>query len=211
MSYWPKSSTGAKPLLFVHIPKTAGLSIQQWYRSTYGKFYKCMHGSLNHPVLENVNNQMESFCVVRNPYDLVYSWYRYKQQMLEETRHRDPQEYDAWQRGFDYWLHRYFDKVNYTTDKTRPGEYNSISPSFSQLSYLKNSSGNIAVDYVLRFEKLDSDFKIIKEISGSNFDLGFTNQTRISNSDYRKVYTVSGRILIDSVYKEDLEYFNYDF
>lgn len=210
MSYWPKDKSTV-PLLFVHIPKTAGISVQKWYRSTYGKFHKSMHGGLSHPILSEVNKTMESFCVVRNPYDLVYSWYRYKRQMLNETRHKDPTELEVWDRGFDYWLPRYIEKVNYTTDKSRPGEFNPISPGFSQLSYLKNTNGNIVVNYVLRFETLEKDFEIIKEITGSKNGLGFENQTLITRSNYKNVYSVSNRILIDRIYSEDLEYFGYEF
>lgn len=212
MSYWPKYiEEDVNPLLFIHIPKTAGLSIQQWYRKTYGKFNKCMHGSISHPVLQDINKRIESFCVVRNPYDLVYSWYRYKRQMLDETRHRDPQELAAWERGFDYWLQHYFEKINYTADKSREGEFNPISPSFTQLSYIRNSNGSPDINYTLRFERLSEDFQIIKSVSNSKHDLGFENKTQVEDRGYRTVYTVLSRRIVDSVYSEDLEYFNYDF
>ena len=211
MSYWPKQYGGATPLLFVHIPKTAGLTVQQWYRATYGKFHKCMHGNLQHPTLADINSRIESFCVVRNPYDLVYSWYRYKRQMLDETRHRDPQELTAWERGFDYWLQHYMEKINYTTDKSRPGEFNPISPSFTQLSYLRNPQGIVDVNYTLRFENLNEDFNVIKIVTGSEHNLGYTNKTSVEKKDYRQVYTVLSRKIVDSVYQEDLDYFNYDF
>jgi hypothetical protein len=212
VSYWPKEySNNPKSLLFIHIPKTAGLSIQQWYRKTYGKFHKCMHGKVSHPILADMNSRLESFCVVRNPYDLVYSWYRYKRQMLDESRHKDPQELAAWERGFDYWLQHYFEKVNYTVDKTRPGEFNPISPSFTQLSYIKNKNGVPDVNYALRFENLQQDFALIKTVTGSIHDLGFENRTLVQNTGYRKEYTVHSRRIVDGVYKEDLDYFNYNF
>jgi len=212
VSYWPQNPVRSpRPLLFIHIPKTAGLSIQQWYRKTYGKFHKCMHGSLTHPILSDINTRLESFCVVRNPYDLVYSWYRYKRQMLKETRHKDPKELAAWERGFDYWLQNYFEKINYTTDKTRLGEFNPISPNFTQASYIKNNNGLLDVNYTLRFENLAEDFKVIQQISESPYDLGFENKTTIDNRDYRQVYTVLSRRIVDSVYQEDLDYFNYDY
>jgi len=99
--------------VFIHIPKTAGISVQNWYRETYGKFHKCMHGDVNHHVLSHVNARMKSWCVVRNPYDLVHSWYRYKHQMLQESRHRDADEHAAWRKGFEYWLEHYIEKINY--------------------------------------------------------------------------------------------------
>ena len=150
MSYYP-ANVSYKPLLFIHIPKTAGTSVREWYKKRYGKFNKCMHGSIDHPVLREVSKTMPSFSIVRNPYDLVYSWYRYKSKMLKETRHRDPKELAAWHKGFDYWLQNYIDKINLTKDKQ--GTFNKISPSFDQLSYLTLGE-KVSVSTILKLENI---------------------------------------------------------
>jgi hypothetical protein len=212
MSYWPRHiSEEHPPLVFVHIPKTAGTSIRDWYKHTYGKFEKSMHASRSHPVLERAAQHCASFSVVRNPYDLVYSWYRYKREMLGETRHRDPKELAAWEKGFSYWLPRYVDKVNYSPDKTGYRDFNPISPGYTQLSYLRNSTGAVDCTFTLRFERLQQDFAIVKDYARSTYDLPVKNVTQIESRDYRTAYDVATRRIVERIYSEDLEFFNYDF
>jgi len=167
-----------------------------------------MHGAVTHPVLEAVNREMESFSIVRNPYDLVYSWYRYKHQMLRETRHRDPVESAAWNKGFEYWLERYIDKINLT--KWGNDQYNPISPCFSQLSYLIDAKGKVVINHILKLEHLASDWSLIQSITGTNIDLEKTNQSVITG-EREFAYTPRCKQLVERYYGEDLEQFKYAF
>lgn len=182
--------------------------MRQWYKRVYGKYHKVMHGAVSHPVLQQVNEEITSFAIVRNPYDLVYSWYRYKRQMLNETRHRDPEELAAWNRGFEYWLERYVDKVNLT--KWGNNQYNPISPCFSQLSYLTNNKGRVCVNHILKLEQLESDWNIIKSITGSGLDLETVNQSVVTG-ERKSAYTARCRQLVEKYYGDDLEQFGYCF
>lgn len=207
MSYYPRNLNHTKPLLFIHIPKSAGTSVKLWYKKVYSKFEKVTHGGLSHPVLESVSQQMESFTIVRNPYDLVYSWYRYKKQMLSETRHRDPKELATWHKGFEYWLERYFTKVNLT----KYGDsYNKISPSFSQSSYLKDSAGNFKIDHVLQLENIQQDWDKIKSLTSTQFDLDQRNRSKVTGN-YKGAYNANTRRIVEQAYSEDLERFKYVF
>lgn len=212
MSYWPKNNyVFPPPTLFIHIPKTAGLSIQDWYRNVYGKFYKCMHGDVRHPHIEEELQWMPGWCVVRNPYDLVFSWYRYKRQMLAEKHHRDPIELQHWRVGFEHWLERYIDKMNYTKDKMTK-EWNPISPSKCQLDYITGRDGEIKVKWILRFENLAEDMKQINDYVATDYQIQHRNKTDIQiKNDYRAVYTEKGRKLVEKYYARDLEYFGYEF
>lgn len=208
MSYWPKNKD-PYPILFVHIPKTAGLSIKQWYGHRYKKYYKCMHAGVQHPLIRSTAKQMPSFAVIRNPFDLVYSWYRYKRKMLDESRHKDPRELAIWNKGFNPWMEKYFTKVNRTVDKTSKG-YNNMSPSFSQSSYLFFGNKQL-IEHILRFESLSSDFEKIKQLVHTDIGLGYTNKTVIQNRDYRSVYSADSRNMVEQYYRHDLETFSYDF
>lgn len=211
MSYWPKNEGGwHEPVLFIHIPKTAGISVQNWYRETYGKFHKCMHGDVNHHVLSHVNARMKSWCVVRNPYDLVHSWYRYKHQMLQESRHRDADEHAAWRKGFEYWLEHYIEKINYTRDKTVRNGWNEISPSKCQWDYI-STNGKQTVDFILKFENLQEDIEKVNFHVGCYTPISHANKTIITSRDYRKAHTSVTKKIVEKYYSKDLEYFNYDF
>lgn len=206
MSYYPASNADS-PLLFIHIPKTAGSSVKHWYKQRYKKFHKCMHGMISHPALKQAAAEMPSFAIVRNPYDLVYSWYRYKEKMLKEPRHKDKLERWAWNRGFDFWLQRYAEKINYTPNKQ--GSANPISPSFSQLRYI-SISGKIMIDHILRFENLSSEWNLIKQLSSCNIDLVHVNSTERKGS-YRSAYTPESKRIVEKYYRSDLEKFSYVF
>ena len=212
MSYWPKSNyVFPPPTLFIHIPKTAGITIQDWYRNTYGKFYKCMHGDVRHPVIEQDLEHTPGWCVVRNPYDLCFSWYRYKRQMLTEKRHRDPIELQHWRVGFENWLDRYIEKINYTKDKMTDG-FNPISPSKCQLDYITGRDGEIKVKWILRFETLADDIEQINSYVAGNYQLQHQNKTEIQIKDgYRGAYTDKARKIVEKYYARDLEYFGYEF
>lgn len=208
MSYFPKD-TKKLPILFVHIPKAAGTSVRKWYGKQYKKYHKCMHGSMSHPIIYNTSRTMPSFTIVRNPYDLVYSWYRYKRQMLDETRHKDPKELAAWEKGFEYWLERYKDKINFTKDNLT-GDFNKISPMYSQLSYCRSTKGKISVDYILQLENLKKDWNIIKELTNSTIDLEIHNKSDLQKN-YREAYTPATKKIVEQYYQEDLDFFNYSF
>jgi len=207
MSYFPKD-TSKLPILFVHIPKAAGTSVRQWYSKQYKKYHKCMHGSMSHREIYRVSRTMPSFTIVRNPYDLVYSWYRYKRQMLDETRHKDPKELEAWEKGFEYWLERYVDKINFTKDKVL-GDFNKISPSYSQLSYCKRKN-KICIDYILKLENISQDWKIIQELTKSPYTLEMHNRSNLQK-DYRDAHTSVTKQIVEKYYEEDLETFDYNF
>jgi len=203
MTYWPKDEK-KDSLVFIHIPKTAGLSVQDWYRKRFGKFHKAMHADVKHAIVNRKIQELESFCIVRNPYDLVYSWYRYKLKMLMEERHKDPKELEIWYQGFEPWMLRYFTKYNYSNDKTT-GSINAISPSKTMLDYI-SINNQVKVTHCIRFENLNED--MFKKLGGPK--IGHVNKSGGTN-DYRRAYTPSTRALVEKYYAKDLEYFSYSF
>lgn len=202
MTYWPKKET-EDALVFIHIPKTAGLSVQNWMRGRYGKVHKAMHADVLHPIVNQKIQKLESFCVVRNPYDLVYSWYKYKLKMLMEVRHRDEVELKVWYEGFEPWLLRYFNKYNYSNDKSTGGT-NAISPSKTIFDYIMINN-QIKVDHCIRFENLAEE---MKKLGGPKIE--HKNKSRSINS-YRNAYTPACKDLVEKAYSRELEYFGYSF
>lgn len=208
MSYWPRNPD-PKPIYFVHIPKTAGISIQRWFKQRYGKFEKSMHADVRHDHLSQIARTMPGFCVVRNPFDLVYSWYRYKRQMLDEPRHYDKLELDAWNKGFDFWMENYFTKINYSNDKYLKGNLNPIGPSKTQLDYITDN-GRVVVKYHCRFESLSNDIRKVNNIVGGTAGVPHENKT-ILQKDYRSAYSSQSKKIVEQAYKKDLEFWGYDF
>ena len=206
MSYWPKSYD-PYPSIFLHIPKTAGLSVQKWFRSRYGKVHKCMHGGWDNPSVREQLETIPSFTVIRNPWDLVYSWYRYKRQMLTEPKHADHQELQVWEQGFEPWMEKYFTKVNYSVDKLNGG-LNPISPSFTHLKYMGGSKDNISV--IVRFENIKSDWTNVQNMVWHWEDLPHVNQAKYPKEKLKKVYTENTIAMVERAFEEDLKVWDWD-
>jgi len=210
MSYYSKHPSIA-PLLFVHIPKTGGTSVENWYGKVYGRENVVVHKHAPLQYRELCNRDMFSFTVVRNPFSRAVSWYQQALSLilLDESIKRfkiHGLTMSAWGKGFDYFIQNFYHR-----EGVNPGDDILISPAYTQYSYL-TIDNKLAVDKIIRFENLKNDFKQIENIVGSNFGL---EHLKIGPSDklrdYKSVYTSTSRRLIEEIYKKDLEEFNYDF
>lgn len=66
-----------------------------------------------------------------------------------------------------------------------------------------------AMDFIGKFEHLDSDFKFVSEHLGLCANLP---KLRIgSGSDYRQYYTDHMVDIVSDIYREDIKYFDYQF
>lgn len=183
-------------LLFIHIPKNAGGSIKAWANKQNLKNFKCFgHYTLDY-ILENKSNTeyTKSFCVVRNTYDHWISRWRFAKQTALKRLKKNSKNISAKEslyvnkRGISYWMDWYHDG-------------NGPWP-ISQLDYIKN------IDYVLSFENLDNDFKIIQDFYKSSRPLEknvhvskpFNKRTVITN-DFIKT--------VNRYYGQEIDYFNY--
>jgi len=131
------------PLIFVHIPKNAGTSIEDiakknsigWGRFEFIPSYtlnnKC--GFWHDPDIERVYDK-PSFCVVRNPYTRIISEYRYRIKNKDRSL-----------KGFNEYIADVLNRLTLNLDLEdchwMPQTY-----------YTKNC------DYILRFENLEYDF-----------------------------------------------------
>lgn len=210
MSYYT-THPSIQPLLFVHIPKTAGTSVENWFRKVYSPEYVVTHKHA--PIWYNrlCDKDMFRFTIVRNPFSRAVSWYQQALSLilLDESIKRfqiSGLTMDAWNKGFDYFIQNFYHR-----EGVNPGDDILISPAYTQHSYLAGN-GKLLVDKIIRFENLKTEFQEIENIVGSNFGL---EHLKIGPSDklrdYKTVYTPTSRRLIEEIYKKDLEEFNYEF
>ena len=195
LSYNPK-------LIFIHLPKTGGTSFTHGLRP-YLKG-KVVYGSQQNPDWKHHVRAKDfksrlpdyddffTFTIVRNPYDRIYSWCSMMnaKQMVGKPVDKDT---------FKKWL--FFGSKNM---KTIPQKNN-------QYDWLVDKDDNIIVDYIGRFESLQSHFdEIVTKIGGVKTDLP---KRRVSNRirDYREVYDQESIEFIKEYHGKDLEYFNYSF
>lgn len=201
--------------IFFHVPKVAGSSITKAFRrfSDYpiervynymidyiGKTPKLnlynMHITpaelRTHMKKDNFQNYFK-FAFVRNPFDWHVSQYMYHKQKTNAFFH------DVFKNmGF----HEYVDWAI--------KEENIVKANASQKVFLSDENGNILVDFVGKFENLESDFNYITKKLGIGAELPKVNPSKRVD-DYKTYYNEELIEKISTAFKDDIEYFDYAF
>jgi len=135
-------------------------------------------------------NRCFKFSFVRNPWDLQVSLYHYMKRIMT------PQH-------FQYEI---FKQINTFEDYI---EWRINEDLHLQKEMICDEEGNPILDFVGKFENLNSDYtKIIKKI-GFKGKLPHFNKTNHKN--YRKYYNEKTKRKIAEYYQEDIKLFNYKF
>ena len=123
-------------LLFVHITKTAGWSVISLLEAL-SNFYTTNHN----PITWEPNyRDYVSFCIVRNPFERVFSqweWYTKKRQQIAKC-------------SFEDFV------MNYEVYAQQPNMKNNLKPCFDYISV----DGEVVVNEILRYETLQHDWQI---------------------------------------------------
>lgn len=180
---WKKLQVFFNDFLFIHIHKTGGSSIKNFFSPGHGNL-------ISHMTVKSIINEIgiekfkefKSFCVVRNPYDLIVSHYSYR---VQSNRIK---------------------KMNFNNFILNK-HFSHIPP---QVEYLKYNN-EIYCNDILRYENLVED--VNKFINENNINLNISNfpHSRKSKRKNYKEYFTNKEVLdiVNEYYKEDLETFNY--
>lgn len=129
------------------------------------------------------------FAFVRNPWDWQVSLYEYARQYENHPQRKLMQSF----KDFDDYL-----DWRVSQEKTL------------QKEFVTDDEGNVIVDYIGRFERLEDDFAEICKKAGIEASLPQFNKTR-SRQSYTQYYSDRTRQLIEDNFREDIEFFNYSF
>lgn len=182
-----------KPIMFVHVPKTAGTSINNALRNRYTWNIppgppRPYHDPLF--ILEKYNDLSKFFvfAVVRNPFTRAYSYYKHYlkqnncivsfEQFLDHVRRRRQS------------ILEHHDAEQIKRDKTPFIVY-------PQSFYLFDSKGAMSIDKLYRYEsmaELEQDFQI---------SLPKMNVGSYSKDDYLEAYSQTNIDLVRHIYLED--------
>lgn len=178
---------------FIHIPKTGGVSISRWLVSNAsGSHLSKGHGG-KHAEQRQIQKYMDqknidmgfTFCVVRNPWDRLVSAYHYYNG--KSKKHKIDVSFEKFVYG--EWKNA---KCNPWGCATKPMHV-----------YYDD------IDYILRFENLNGDFKKIQEFFGKSVPLQKHNSSQ--HKDFRSYYDSQ---MVDYVAQEcakDIELYGYTF
>lgn len=189
-----------KPILFVHIPKTGGTSINNVLASQYRWNMPPVPFKNHQPlfVVEKYNNlaNYHVFTVVRNPYKRAYSYYRHYQRMqhIELPFEEFLLLVQSKRKNVDQV--KYLPLIMASDDRT---------PfiGFTQTFYTLTADGNVGVNKIYKVEsltELEQDLNIsIPKINVGNYN----------DEMYYESYTQDMIDLVREIYAEDFTNFGY--
>ena len=182
--------------IFIHIPKNAGNSV---FNLVYGRAGNAHITIKEYMSLMNKRdfNSYFKFAIVRNPYSRLESAYFYlksggRKAPLDLIYQKKIKEFDT----FEIFVCNFF----------KDDEYLNIHHFTPQFHWLIDNDGNLSMDYIGRYEKIEEFFdKLIKKFQITS-SVKFHNRTAVKK-DIK--YTVTMKEIINKVYAKDFEFFNY--
>ena len=202
--------SSGKCFLFVHIPKTAGSSIFQALKqyndapdTNENRHFDLLaiceryahlgfhSGCKDHGRIQRLNHPLGplghffKFAFVRNPWDRVVSMYGYLLQNRELTEDISFHEFVMKRHRHPFGLYR------------------------EQVNFLEDQKGELAVDFIGRFENLQKDWETVENRIGMKRRLGHFKQT--SHKIYKSYYNQELIDQVAKIYPRDIAELGYDF
>lgn len=199
-------------LIFVHIPKTAGTSIEHSLKihghRNKGRLeppcLKLLFGLhegryLQHLTMPEIQEHLRadqktyfSFAFVRNPYDRIASAFNWRRKIGA--------------------LPKEVSFLSFLTDHVAQNKGNRTRASIifeEQAEFIAADDGTILVDFVGRFERLQEDFDRFTQLCGLRLSLPRKNVSRQSQPE--KLYDQQTQQIVEELYRRDLDLFQYSF
>ena len=186
-------------MAFVHIPRTAGLSL---LNAVYGST------TIRHFALDRLYrsapdmHELPIFTVSRNPWDRVVSSYLIAQRGGAEggAEMAFPHRYQGREfMSFSTFVHKYL----------AARDVWSLDPVFRPQVYYVGGFAESRFDHVGRFEDLPATVSWLSETLGREVALPHAN--RIDHPPYQSFYDDATRRVVGKVYRDDVQAFGYSF
>ena len=192
--------------VYIYIPKNASSSLLTNFADSLNIAHEKVHEAnfqwINEKEIKSKYPDYFKFCFVRNPWDRLVSLYESKINNRDVSKYVLGKKYgDLFHRnmGFEEFIKTLFNI---------PKE--NIDPHFaSQLSLISDAEGRVLVDFIGRFENLNSDFTYISDKIGIKSKLCHVNKT--NRKRYRRYYSKEIKESISKRYEDDIGFFGYSF
>jgi len=181
--------------IFVHIPKTAGTSIEKKLEL----FQQLERGVQDHRTIQEIQkfipeSQFRSyfkFSFVRNPWARVFSWY--------QNVMRDPNHQKALGILSGCSFRQFAEYGLFKNWALRPQTY-----------WIQDKEGCISMDFVGRFERLEQDFAQVCDVLKIK-DRTLPKLLHSAENNYAAHYDEKTRDIVANRYREEIQAFNYQF
>lgn len=189
-------------LIFVHVPKNGGTSINSML---YGKFMGHYRVRDIERIRPDLLGRLPSLALTRNPWARAYSAWSFARQgatMSDGPIIRYPErfqdsQFETFERFVLEWLpNRNIDQEDYVFR--------------TQSHFLVNSQNKVGIQHLGRIEKKESYLPFLEEALGRKLKVEHLNRTS-SKYQYREYYNSEMRDTVARCYACDLEKFDYEF
>ena len=179
-------------IIFIHIPKTGGTSIERCLEGGIEpentKHMTAVQYSHKHP---DIWNEYIKFTVVRNPWDLMLSWWKWRTRPSQNSTSSD-----------------FCSFIKKQTNIIPGNKYIASGQTYFDYLHIDNIC---SVDYTLRFETLQRDFsKLMKQLKIKNNKLPHINACKIANH-YSYYYDNVTRQRVGDMFEKEIDYYGYEF
>jgi len=207
----------SKKLLMVHIPKCAGITMNQIIGLDNPKFFGNHYG---HHYANFIKNKMKdkyknyiSFCIIRNPWDRLWSSYNFMKSGSEfKGPKKSVRKNNNNLNSFEDYIYDIYDTKKYLNVNSKINGTDLYH--HKQSNWITNKSNDTIVDIIGKFEDLSSLVKTIEhdfnmDGLGQRFKSTHSNKTKKVN--YREVYNRSMINKVSEMYQDDIKLGDYEF
>lgn len=203
--------------VFVHIQKTAGKSLRRFLFDNFSdaEFYKGTH-DFARVAFEELGkawwSKSFSFAFVRNPWDRLVSWYS----MVHKRSHRLSEEEKGTSGAYNklwQYVHEHSSSFEeFVLNCTAAIEDHDGVKSFwfNQLDYITDKNGKVIVDFIGRYENLETDFREVARRLGVEKP-ALTHRNPSKHAHYSRYYTPEITEIVRARYWRDIAFFGYEF
>ena len=191
-------------VIFVHINKTGGTSIQKILRKMNSPCPGKHHTIEKYHKLADKKHGFENyfkFTFVRNSWDRFLSLYKYRAKTKHTTLARNPASFKEWAKNIYNKNPKHYHPTLTEMNRLMLSE---------QLDWITDANGSINIDFIGRFEKLQDDFNIVCDKIGIPRQK-LPHKLKTKHEHYTEYYDDETREMVAEKYAKDIEYFDYKF
>ena len=209
---WEIYPKGKKKYIFICVAKVASSSINKilnHYLHPEPIFHHMSIQELENYYLDLDINSFYKFAFVRNPWERFISLYN--DMTFQRNGQKKLMNYSLLEKKKNsiFYKTKNFKEFAKSFESSNWINEAHFKPQFDFLS----KNGELVMDFIGRFENLNSDWEKIKNDIGLNY-LGEIGHQRKSNKNlcnYKEFYDNETIDIVSRIYKKDIQIFNYDF
>jgi hypothetical protein len=197
--------------LFIHIPKTGGTSVTNFFKTIRWGVENLfvdqeLHGhasaqSLTDTIGPEIFKSLYSFAFVRNPWDMEYSMYNYVLKNINHHRHHEIKKLKSFDNYIKFSYYKHLEKSINHSEKGLG----------TQMSFVCDEKSNLLVNKVARFENFSAEFNSILKKIGIATTEQLKHINKSTDGDYKQKYTSNLIDYVSAIHSNDIMYFDYKF